>query len=116
MAYETFTWVPLSGPSSTTQFRVLSARFGDGYAQEAADGINNYSTSWPLTFQGQAADITPIITFIKNHAGYKPFEWTPPLESVARLFVVQQYSLQVIAGQCPVYRLTATFEERYASS
>jgi len=38
---ETFTWSPRVDPEGTSTFRVLRAQFGDGYAQEAGDGIHN---------------------------------------------------------------------------
>ena len=41
MAVEIFNWSPRINPQGRTKFRVLSAQFGDGYGQTAADGINN---------------------------------------------------------------------------
>lgn len=43
-----------------------------------ADGINAKTQSWPLSFQGGAADIQPIVDFLDAHIGIS-FYWTPPL-------------------------------------
>ena len=50
MAVEIFNWSPRINPQGRTKFRVLSAQFGDGYGQTAADGINNKVATWPLHF------------------------------------------------------------------
>lgn len=112
MAYQTFTWCPLLDPTGQFRFRVLSAQFGDGYAQEVGDGINNKITSWPLEFMGLRSEMSQIIDFFDDHFGYLPFEWTPPMGSSPRLFVVREYTMQ--ASGANIYRVVATFEERFA--
>jgi len=112
MAYETFTWCPRTDPDGTSRFRILSAQFGDGYAQEAGDGINNEIRSWPLQFVGSENYIKPIRNFLRSHAGFKPFLWTPPMEDEQGLFVVREFRTRAMGGGA--YTLTATFEERFA--
>ena len=112
MIYETFTWCPRTDPEGTSSFKVLSAQFGDGYAQEVGDGLNNEARSWPLQFAGFGDEVKPIRNFLRRHAGFKPFEWTPPLEDQAGLFVVREFSIRPMGGD--FYTLTATFQERFA--
>lgn len=112
MVYETFTWCPRVEPDGTSRFRVLSARFGDGYSQEVGDGINNETRSWPLEFVGYEREIKPIRDFLRRHAGFRPFLWTPPMEAEAGLFTVLEVRLRPMGGKA--YTLTATFEERFA--
>ncbi|MDR0259096.1 MAG: phage tail protein, partial [Comamonas sp.] len=76
---ETFTWCPRIEPQGTVSHRVLSAKFGDGYEQTAADGINTAMQSWPLSFVGRAAVIEPIKSFLDQHGSWQSFLWTPPL-------------------------------------
>ena len=111
MAIETFTYDPLTEPVGTKTFRVLEAKFGDGYAQTAADGINNSMQSWPLTFQGYAKEITPIKQFLDRHQGWKAFRWTPPLETET-FFKAKSYSLSAGVG-FNNYILSVTFEESF---
>ena len=112
MAYETFTWCPLVDPDGTNRFRVLSAQFGDGFAQEVGDGINNETHSWPLQFVGYEDYIKPIRNFLRKHQGFRPFLWTPPMEDQAGLFVVRELNVRAMGGKA--YTLTATFEERFS--
>jgi phage-related protein len=110
MAKEIFKWSPKLGATGSVKFRVLKAQFGDGYAQTAPDGINNRSSSWPLSFTGIEAKIRPIKDFLDRQAGAKSFLWTPPL-GVPGYFKVVEYQCVSQGGR--VFTLTATFEETF---
>jgi len=112
MSTQTFTWQPHTNPEGKSTFRVLSAQFGDGYTQEVGDGINTETRSWPLEFVGYAEQIQPIRDFLRQHQGFKPFLWTPPMESAPSLFVTRGFSLQHMGGKA--FTLKVTFEERFA--
>lgn len=112
MAYETFTWCPRTDPDGKSTFRVHSAQFGDGFVQEVGDGINNETRSWPLQFVGREDYIKSIRNFLRKHGGFKPFYWTPPMETDPGLFVVREFNLVPMGGKA--YTLSATFEERFA--
>lgn len=111
MSYQTFTWCPNADPEGTHAFRVLSAQFGDGFTQEVGDGINNEVQSWPLLFPGYESQITPIRDFLRAHAGFKRFLWTPPMGEEG-LYICREYRLQPKGGKHFV--LLATFEQRFA--
>lgn len=108
---DTFTWQPTSQATGTSTFAVRSAQFGDGYTQEVADGINNESQSWPLTFMGSKAEIQPIVDFFRAHAGYRGFWWTPPF-GVQGIYKVTAFSPMPNGGD--IYTLTATFVQKFA--
>ncbi|EKU29876.1 phage tail protein [Alcaligenes sp. A-TC2] len=112
MAYEQFTWCPMKGPDGSSAFRTFSVQLGDGYVQEVGDGINNEMRTWPLQFSGLEGEIKPIREFLRRHAGFRPFRWTPPMELEPGLFIVREVKLQPMGGN--VYTLSATFEERFA--
>src|SRR5690606_27902985 len=112
MAYETFTWCPRTDPQGTSTFKVLSAQLGDGFAQDVGDGINNETRSWPLQFVGRDSQIKPIRDFLRRHAGYRRFLWTPPLETEPGLFVALEFRVTPMGGKA--YTLSATFEQRFA--
>ncbi len=110
MTTQTFTWSPVVEPTGTATYRVLKAQFGDGYAQTAADGINNKSQTWPLQFRGTAAKIAPIRDFLDACSGYQAFFWTPPLGSQG-YYKCASYTLKPMgAGK---YELAATFEQAF---
>lgn len=110
MTTQTFTWAPLVQPTGTANYRVLTAQFGDGYEQTAADGINNKVQSWPLTFSGTADEITPIRDFLDARQGFQSFFWTPPL-GVQGYYKCASHTLQHVEGN--VYTLTATFKQSF---
>lgn len=111
MAIETFSWVPKIESTGAVKFRVLKAQFGDGYAQTAPDGINNRSTSWPLSFTGTAAKVGAIAAFLDRHAGSRSFYWTPPLGGQAR-FKAGEYQPTDHGGG--IFTIAVTFEESFS--
>lgn len=106
----TFTWKADSKPTGTKTFRVLTAQFGDGYKQSTADGINNVSQSWPLSFTGRASDITPIRDFLDARAGWQSFYWTPPLGTQG-LYKCPSYEVKQIGSD--VWQISGTFEQSF---
>lgn len=106
----TFTWTSDSKPAGTTKLRTLSAKFGDGYEQKAADGINNKSDSWPLSFTGNSAKITAIKAFLDARCGYQSFFWTPPLGAQG-YYRCSEYAMHHLGGDA--YQLSATFEQSF---
>lgn len=111
MSTPTFTWPPLRAAAGESTFRVRAAQFGDGYRQLAADGINNRTQSWQLSFAGKEARIAPIKAFLDARKGAERFHWTPPLEQAPRLFTAGGYSVQ--AQGKGLYTLSVTFTEAF---
>ncbi|MCL4664494.1 phage tail protein [Burkholderia multivorans] len=109
---DTFNWSPtVEGFGGDTTLRVRKARFGDGYTQRAADGLNNRTATYNLRFVGRADMIDAILAFLDAHAGSVSFFWTPPLRPQGR-FVCEKYSEPVKNGE--IYTITAQFEETFA--
>lgn len=96
-------------PRKTTP-RVLSAKFGDGYRQEGADGLNvlerSMDLSWPLLSSSNADDIEG---FFKDRKGYVAFYWTPPGEASASKWKCTGWTRA--AGDGEAETMTATFEQ-----
>lgn len=110
MTTQTFAWLPRVDPTGTTTLRVRTAQFGDGYKQTVADGINNKMQTWPLSFVGKSAKITPIRDFLDARMGFQAFYWTPPLGAQG-LYKCASYTLHPLgAGN---YELTCTFEQSF---
>lgn len=111
MAYQIFTWRSTSEVQGTSTFKVLSAQFGDGYKQAVGDGLNNESGSWQLQFVGGKEYIAAIRDFLKQHKGFRPFEWQPPFGD-SSLYEVNEYTITPQGGT--LYMLHATFQQRFA--
>lgn len=55
-------------------YKVLSAQFGDGYSQQAADGINNEKIEISIEYRNlNTGDAAKVIKFLRELQGYKPF-------------------------------------------
>ena len=55
------------GAGRTTQRRVLSAKFGDGYEQRVLDGINNIEETYDVSFRNRSkAEINTIADFLDD--------------------------------------------------
>ncbi|MGF6976352.1 phage-related protein [Paraburkholderia sp. JPY465] len=110
---DSFTWPPtVAGTSGTDTASVRSAKFGDGYEQRSADGINNIAASFDLQFIGDAAKISAIRAFFIARGGATSFLWTPPLEASPLLFYCATWSRPTKDGD--VYTMTATFTQTFA--
>jgi phage-related protein len=73
--------------------KVKAAKFGDGYEQRVADGINNDLQKWQITFSKRsAADVQEVYDFLKARGGWESFEWTPRGEASPRNFVCRKWS------------------------
>ena len=107
---ETFSWTPQVGMNGTAKYQVLSARFGDGYQQVAADGINNKIESWPVSFTGTKDEIRPIRDFLDRHAGYQSFYWTPPLGEKG---MYRSFDIPMPPPPREIYTLSTVFEQAF---
>lgn len=114
MVFPTFV-PPASGTFSTGatedhEPRVLTAKFGDGYVQEAGDGLNadlmKMSVSWEALTpeEGQT-----VMDFFADLGGYRPFKFTLPGEGVPRKFKCRKWSRRFSSFQ--VVDISASWEE-----
>lgn len=110
MDKETFTWSPRVNPRGQVTLRTLEAKFGDGYTQAAADGINNKIQSWLLEFVGNETRTAQIVDFLDRHGGYRSFLWTPPLGRQGQYRAVEYEPVALGGG---MYSLTVTVQQYF---
>lgn len=112
MAAYTFpTTVP--GPSypieKQAEPRVKRVSFGDGYTQEAPDGLNYNLYTWNLSWDALTpAEKTTIENFLIARGGYQSFNWTDP---TGTSFVVKAPTWTVSNFEPSIYKITATFKQ-----
>ena len=76
--------IPDRGISTEQAPRILSAKYGDGYEQRIAAGINNLPESWSLSWNSRTnAQANKIIKFLEDQAGVSSFDWYPPDTEIA---------------------------------
>lgn len=109
MAADDFTWLPSWQYEEAHQPRVLSAKYGDGYEQRAADGLNTDPMAFNLQFNVRSdAEAAAIINFFKDRGGVSYFTWTPPGLSQTK-FICRKYNR--LRNQIDDNNVTATFEQ-----
>lgn len=65
--------------TKTSNPRVLTAKFGDGYEQRIADGINVLNEEYTLSFKTRPkADIDDIVAFLDTQKNVSKFTLTLP--------------------------------------
>jgi phage-related protein len=100
-----FTWNPSFGAQSAREPRIRSARFGDGYEQRAASGLNADLATWSLTFENRSdADAASITAFLAARGGHEAFEWIAPGDTVT----VTDHGFGVGDGTTTAFQLQAT--------
>lgn len=104
--------VPSRGFSSDSTPRVRTARFGDGYSQRVAEGINPINQTWNLQFNSRPIDEANIIEeFFRTKSGVSSFTWLPTGESVEVKVICQKWSKTYESHISA--NITATFERVY---
>lgn len=106
---EVFTWCPEKGTTGDDDTDILVSQFRNGYSQRLSVGINNISTSWPVTFMGKTDYIVPIRDFFVRHKGVTHFLWTPPLHEQGAFVTDGGWSLQPLGAG--VYILSTKFQQ-----
>ena len=114
MPYNTFS--PSKGPSigtsHTNKIRTITNEFGDGYAQEIADGLNTHqqevSLQWNYLLGTVAASIENF--FVAQNG--TPFFYTLPGEQAAKTWRCVEWtnSYQELGGRS----ISATFKRVFA--
>ncbi|WMJ71315.1 phage tail protein [Stenotrophomonas sp. 24(2023)] len=105
---DTFTWPATSQSTGTTTASVKRVRFGDGYGQSVADGLNATARSYQLQFVGTRSTISDIVAFLDGHVG-QSFLWHGPLGT--GLYYCTTYTDSHLGGT--VSSITATFEQTF---
>ncbi|EBM5321600.1 phage tail protein, partial [Salmonella enterica] len=75
---KTFGWKVDPDMQVDSEPQVSVVRFGDGYEQRRASGINNDLKKYSVTIRVDREDGPELEGFLSQHNGVKAFLWTPP--------------------------------------
>jgi len=71
--------IPDKGFSRDDTPVLFNVKFGDGYEQRIANGINALQSDFSISFNTRTkAEIDDIVAFFTSKAGVTPFNWTIP--------------------------------------
>ena len=104
--------------SKASKPRVLVAKFGDGYEQRLADGINTIEQTFDVSFVNRSkTEIDDIMAYFDAKGGVTAFNFTipdsnvgSPAETVIKV-VCDTYNQVYVQTDC--YTCTATFRRVY---
>jgi len=113
MTKPVFTWYPDEGASEDIKPSVVATKFGDGYEQRSALGINTEVVSWTLSFTGNSAKISPIRAFLRAQGAVISFQWTNPLNELG-IYVCREFALNKPSSA--IMQITAKFDRVYEAN
>lgn len=108
-----FTWSPDEGSSEEIEPNVSVVKFGDGYEQRIANGINSENVAWSVTFTGDSLRVLPIRNFLRARGAIESFVWTNPLSEVG-VYVCRSHRMEKVSAS--IYKISAKFERVYESA
>lgn len=108
---KTFEWQMNMGAAADVKHSVTKTQFGDGYAQRVSHGINNRTKDWSGSKTGDYATvIKPIMDFLDEHAGVKPFLWQNP-HGETKKYICQDYEVSQRKGN--FWQISLKFEQTF---
>ena len=73
----------------TRDYRTIRIRYGNGYEQRAADGINATEDRWVLLWENMSlTDYNTVQNALNTSAGVDYFNWTPFGDTTSKKFVI----------------------------
>lgn len=105
----TFTYIASTGAAVDYTPSVRQVKFGDGYEQRLAFGLNTRAERWTLEFRARTTtDATAIDAFLKARNAVESFDWTSPSGTVGK-WVCREWSRSI--DEPNVETIRAKFEQ-----
>jgi phage-related protein len=107
MTRKTFTWFPEYETQLNQTPSVTITKFGDGYEQRTANGINNAPEQWTLQFTMMNSVTPEVLAFVQARNAIESFYWTTPLGQT-KVFVCRKWRTSRKQGH---YVINLDFEQ-----
>lgn len=106
---QTFSYNPEFGTNATVKPNVTQVKYGDGYEQRFASGMNSIAEIWNVSFVNrESADGLAIIAFLTARGGVERFNWTSP-EGTVGVWVCREWNKVPKKGNR--WDISASFEQ-----
>ena len=100
-------WLSSFSHSLEKKPAVSQLKFGDGYEQRTAKGINTAPETWSLKFTYDYARAGQIMSFLEEQGGLKSFIWKTPLSRLITV-VCREWTVSTEPG---LRTISAKFEQ-----
>lgn len=105
-----FTWLPDYGMEESEELRLRSVKYGEGYEQRYADGINNIKREIPVTFSVDPTTAGDIVDFLRARNNGQPFTFQVPGGDIENV-MCRSWSRRW--DSYGIHTVSATFERVY---
>jgi len=96
--------------SSSRDYRTIETKYGNGYGQRAADGLNSVKDTWSVTWANlNATEYTTVLTAFDTVKGVDYLTWTAPGDSTSKKFICRKITKRAFAGA--LYTISAELEQ-----
>ena len=103
----TFVWAVAPGASMSCKPNIESAKYGDGYEQRVAVGINSQAQKWTVKI---TKNVDAALSFLEACNGDDAFNWTNP-RGVSGVYLCREWELEHVG--LDMYELSCTFEQTF---
>lgn len=110
MAYPSFDEVPDYGLKAGATPNVLTAQFGDGYRQDAENGLNTVGEVITAQFTRSLEDAHALRNVLKSYKGAQRFWWHPPGWAAPMLFITTG-EIGLVSNNFGQHVVSATFTQ-----
>lgn len=106
------------GVNNEINFTVLENRFGDGYTQRAADGLNSNRDTWSATWTNlKDSEAKLIFDFLRAREGYQPFYYQAPGDGVFKQWTARDIRRKPVdAGDVFYWTISATLKQEFGAT
>lgn len=101
------------GASVKKMNKTKSVQLGDGYSQEAPDGINSVREEWNIAFENlTSTERTTLVAALDAVGTWDYLTWTPPNSGSSKRFkVIDGYSENFVSGD--LSSISVTLRQTY---
>lgn len=106
---------PVYTATKSSEPKIRTVKFGDGYEQRLSYGLNQNPKEWTLTFDVTDSDADSIETFLDARAAdAASFTWTPPGSASALKWVCPSWTRELYEFQRS--KINVTFRQVFEPS
>lgn len=100
--------------TKTRKNRILTAQYGNGYAQYANDGINSQYDEWELQLRNlSSTDRSTMNTFYETVGSVVWFTWTPPGDSSSKKWRIVKDTYKETSSGGLIYNISFTVQQQF---
>jgi phage-related protein len=95
---------------ATRDYKIIETKYGNGYSQRAADGINSIQDSWNVTWNNlSSSEFSTVLTALDTTKGSDYLTWTAPGDGASKKYICRKVTKRALAGN--LYSVSAELQQ-----